>query len=267
MSDVVMVAIFSLVGGFVSLSGGLLLIASKRTEKLLGYVVPFAGGALLAAAFMDVLAEAVHKNEGTVALSWTMLGIVAFFLLERGIHWLHRRSNKKTIDATVPLIVVGDSLHNFIDGIAIAAAFLIDVPTGILTTLVVAAHEIPQEIGDFGLLLSKGVRRKDVIKLNILSSLVTAIAAVVFFQLGQLADISLGAVLGIVAGFFIYIVVGDILPSLHRAEGERFAGLRTIMFVVGMVLVSTLTTSLHGVIEAPHEAAVEGEHHSDHHEE
>jgi zinc and cadmium transporter len=252
MENIGYVVFYSLVGGLVSLIGGIALLSNKRlASKLISYGAPFAGGALLAAAFTDVLPEAMHGETPEQALRWTMIGIILFFLLERFVHWQHARStNEKRLDATVPLIVIGDTIHNFIDGIAIAAAFLIDVPTGIITTLAVAAHEIPQEIGDFGLLLSKGMSRKGVIKVNVISSLATAIAAVLFFMIGQATAVPLDIVLGIVAGFFIYIAVSDILPMLHKQEGKRLMGAGTTMLILGALVISAVTTSLHGVIES-----------------
>jgi zinc and cadmium transporter len=253
MPDILLVLIFSLIGGLFSLIGGLLLFVRQSiTEKLLHYLTPFAAGALLAAAFSDILVEAAHEGSIDVALRWTMIGIVLFFLVERFLRWFHHHhgdTDEKT-DATIPLIVAGDTVHNFLDGIAIAAAFLINVPTGIVTTIAVAAHEIPQEIGDFGLLLKKGVGRASAIKINVVSSLATSVAAVVFYQLGNTAGIPLAAALGLVAGFLIYIAVSDIFPSIHAHEDKRFAGAQTAMLIVGVLAVSLSTNYLHKYMES-----------------
>lgn len=271
MSDLYIVIFFSLIGGVFSLAGGFLLLANKRAARtLLKYVTPFAAGALLAAAFTDILAEASHEGDIETALRWTMIGIIVFFLLERFVRWFHHHHahSDSKLDATAPLIIIGDTVHNFLDGIAIAAAFLIDVPTGIITTLAVAAHEIPQEIGDFGLLLDKGMSRAAVVKANIMSALATTVAAVIFFQLGSEFNISLDIALGLVAGFFIYIAVSDIIPSIHKNEDRKFAGVQTAMLVIGVILVSFTTTTLHGYIEAEAESheheAVEQEQHTEH---
>lgn len=266
MNDLAIVIFFSLIGGVFSLLGGFLLLANrKKTQSWLKYVTPFAAGALLAAAFMDILPEAAHQGNIEQALKWTLIGIIVFFLLERFLRWFHHHHSHEgaNTEATVPLIVIGDTVHNFIDGVAIAAAFLIDVPTGIITTLAVAAHEIPQELGDFGLLLDKGMKRADVIKVNVLSALVTTLAAAVFYQFGQSVSLPFGILLGLVAGFFIYIAVSDIIPSIHKNEGQRFAGAQTVMLVVGVILVSVVTTSLHAFIDAE---AGESSVHEDEHE-
>lgn len=248
MDTLLLVIFFSLVGGVFSLIGGIMLVASqKRLETHVHYVTPFAAGALLAAAFIDVLPEAAHEGDIDVALRATMVGIVVFFLLERFVHWFHHHhgNEKNKDDATAPLIIIGDTIHNFIDGIAIAAAFLIDVPTGIITTFAVAAHEIPQEVGDFALLLKKGYSRASVIKVNVLSALATTVAAVIFYTYGQSINVPLDVILGLVAGFFIYIAVSDIIPAIHKHEAHRLAGLQTFMLILGMIVVSVATSLLH----------------------
>lgn len=275
MNDLFIVLLFSLIGGLVSLGGGFLLLANKRVaNKLIKYITPFAAGALLAAAFLDVLVEAGHQGSFEQALRWALIGILGFFLLERFLRWFHHHHSHRSepdepSDATAPLIIVGDTVHNFIDGIAIGAAFLIDVPTGIITTLAVAAHEIPQEIGDFGLLLSKGMSRGAVVKANILSSLATTLAAVGFYSFAREAEIQLGIVLGLVAGFFIYIAVSDIIPSIHKTEERKLAGFQTAMLIVGVLVVGAATTTLHGLIDssAEHEShSSEHGHEDEHHD-
>lgn len=269
MNELGIVIFFSLVGGVFSLIGGFLLLANKRkAQTLLKYVTPFAAGALLAAAFTDVLPDAAHEGDIEAALQWTLMGILVFFLLERLLRWFHHtHSDHRThAEATVPLIVIGDTVHNFVDGIAIAAAFLIDMPTGIVVTLAVAAHEIPQEIGDFGLLLDKGMSRINVIKVNVISALATTLAAVLFYSFGEQLNLPLGAVLGLVAGFFIYIAVSDIIPHIHKNEGAKLASAQTFILIAGVIIVSTVTTSLHSVIEsAGHESSEHANHHDDHH--
>lgn len=272
MNDLLIVVFFSLIGGVFSLLGGFFLLANKqKTQTLVKYVTPFAAGALLTAAFMDVLTEASHEGNIERALQWTLIGILTFFLLERFLRWFHHHHahGDETDSATVPLIIVGDTIHNFIDGIAIAAGFLIDVPTGIVTTLAVAAHEIPQEIGDFGLLLSKGVSRANVIKVNILSALATTVAAVGFFQFGREVDMPLDIVLGLVAGFFIYIAVSDIIPTIHKNEKQMLANAQAAMLIIGVLVVTFTTSALHKYIdtESHDDASTQVHQEEAHHEE
>jgi len=243
------VIFFSLIGSIASLTGGIYLLADKNRAKVLAvYATPFAAGALLAAAFVDLLPGAVESGNAQVALAFTLVGILGFFLLERFMHWFHHHheheDNKVKTGETIPLIIIGDTLHNFIDGIVIAAGFLVSVESGIVVTLAVAAHEIPQEIADFGLLLSKGMSRRKVVLVNVVSALATTVAAIVFFQLGQSTVNNLDALLGLVAGFFIYIATSDIIPTLHKTKDKRLAGMQTSLLIFGVALVSFMTMLL-----------------------
>jgi zinc and cadmium transporter len=272
-----MVIFFSLVGGLFSLVGGAILLARKQwAGSFAKYALPFAAGALLAAAFVDLLPDAFHEiahlsgHEAieSYALSVSvavMCGILVFFLLERGIHWFHHHKSdgdaKHEKDARVPLIILGDTVHNFIDGVAIAAAFLVDPTTGIVVTLAVAAHEIPQEIGDFGLLLAKGMSRGKVLLANALSALATTVAAVTFFLIGSNVDIPLGVVLGLTAGFFIYIAVSDIIPAIHANEKKRFVGVQTLLLIAGIVTISLGILAAHSYMHTEESESHEGHEH------
>lgn len=269
------VLFFSLIGGVFSLAGGFLLLQSKRNAtRLSTYATPFAAGALLAAAFFDLLKEANHEGSIETALNYALVGIVGFFILERFLHWFHHHHEHEgdhNTDPTASLIIIGDTLHNFIDGIAIGSAFLVDTRTGIIVTLAVAAHEIPQEIGDFGLLLAKGMRRKKVLLFNFMSALATTFAALLFFSLGQRFEIQLDVLLGLIAGMFIYIAASDIIPSIHENEKRTIAGPQTLMLLIGVVIVGFLTTTLHKYIEVDDHAhsdteLVEEHHHDDGHD-
>ena len=256
MEGLLQVIFFALIGGVVSLIGGVILLAKRSWASLLvKFATPFAAGALLSAAFVDLLGEADHEGDIENALYGALAGILVFFLLERAIHWFHHHKfdsdhehNAKS--EKVPLIIIGDTLHNFIDGIAIAGAFLVSPATGIVVTLAVAMHEIPQEIGDFGLLLSKGMKRKSVLLVNFFSALATVVAAVIFYLIGQNFEIPLDVVLGLAAGFFIYIAVSDLIPEIHNHEKNRFVGWQSIMLLIGVIFVTVVTNLLHGFIEA-----------------
>ena len=166
--------------------------------------------------FLILLPEAIEEAEHVSSelgytiniFFWTLLGFLSFFLLERFIHWFHHHQHEYTEEAikpTVPLIIASDTVHNFIDGVVIASTFLVSIPLGIVTTLAVAVHEIPQEIGDFGILLHKGMRRKKIIIVNLLSALTALLGALIAYWLGERIEASLPILLSITAGFFIYI--------------------------------------------------------------
>ena len=162
------VIFFSLIGGIFSLIGGALLITKEsRAKAVAEYATPFAAGALLAAAFLDLLKEGLAQADAEVILLWTLGGLLFFFILESALNWFHHHHEHDEhevdhVDPTVSLVITGDIIHNFIDGIAIASAFLVSVPTGIVTTIAIASLEIPQEIGDFCLMLKKGLSRMKV---------------------------------------------------------------------------------------------------------
>lgn len=246
------VIFFSLIGGVFSLIGGLLLLSSKKSaEKLARYATPFAAGALLAAVFLDLLKEGIHEADTNTVFVSAVIGILLFFFAERALHWFHHHhQHKGAPDPTTGLIVAGDAIHNALDGVAIAAAFLVSVPTGIVTTLAVAAHEIPQEIGDFGLLLHKGMSRRNVLLVNIFSALATTVLAVITFALGSADDLPIGVLLGLSAGFLLYIAMSDIIPELHEnSSKKRLFDWQPFLLVLGVIVVGLAINIAHGYIE------------------
>lgn len=248
MASLTEVIFFSLIGGVFSLVVGIVLLAHRKGAKLLAeYATPFAAGALLAAAFLDLLKEGLENGSAETVLHWTLGGLLIFFLLESLLNWFHHHHEheKDHIDPTVSFVIFGDTLHNFIDGAAIAAAFLISTPTGIVTTLAVAAHEIPQEIGDFGLMLNKGLSRAKAILVNIVSALATTVGAVLFFTLGKDNESLLTALLGLTAGFFIYIAVSDIIPTIHESKSRRVLNIKSFLLLLGVVVVAITTSVAH----------------------
>lgn len=248
------IVFYSLVGGVFSLAAGFLLLTHRKmAESLASYVTPFAAGALLAAVFLDLLQEGLEVAAADTVLLSALGGIVVFFFAERFLHWFHHHHQHSDIatDPSVGLIVVGDTMHNALDGVAIAAAFLVSVPTGIVTTLAVAAHEIPQEFGDFGLLLSRGMRRRNVLLVNVLSALATTLLAVVTFALGSTDHLPLGFLLGVSAGFLLYIAMSDIIPTIHeQSPKHKLISWQPLMLLVGVVTVGLAVQLTHQYIDA-----------------
>lgn len=223
------------------------MLSRKRSaEALAAYVTPFAAGALLAAVFLDLLKDGLEEASAEVVLLSALVGIILFFFAERFLRWFHHHHQHEGSDPTTSLIVVGDTLHNALDGIAIAAAFLVSVPTGIVTTIAVAAHEIPQEIGDFGLLLAKGMRRRKVLLVNIMSALATTLFAVITFALGSEDKLPIGFLLGISAGFLLYIAMSDIIPDIHeQAPKKRLFSWQPLLLVAGVMVVAVAIELAH----------------------
>lgn len=245
------VIVCSLAGGVFSLIGGvLLLFASKKRQALTVYSTALAAGALLAAAFVDLLPEALEGGDVHQVLTFTLIGLLAFFIFESTLNWFHKhshRGDRNAPDPIVPMLIVGDTVHNFIDGVAIAAGFLASPLTGVVVTIAVAAHEIPQEIGDFGMLLHKGMKRGKVLLVNVLSGLATTVAAVTFYLLGEAINLSFAPVLGVVAGFFIYIAVSDVIPSIHQEKTRAAVARQSVVLVCSVVLVGLIIVALHGL--------------------
>ena len=271
MASLEQVIFFSLLGGLFSLSVAIILLYRDRGARILAeYATPFAAGALLSAAFLDLLKEGLELGGADTVLKWALGGLLAFFLLESVLSWFHHHhEHEGGVDPTVSFVITGDVIHNFIDGAAIAAAFLVNVPTGIATTLAVAAHEIPQEVGDFGLMLSKGLRRGQAILVNVLSALATTLAAVIFFKLGSENESLLTPLLGLTAGFFIYIAASDIIPTIHESRTRRKLNIKSILLLAGVLLVGFTTSIAHNYIDV-HDSQADGHsqsssvHHDDH---
>jgi len=249
MSTIYQVLIFSTIGGIFSLIGGVLILKfGSNAEKISLYIAPFAAGSLLAAAFLDLLKESAEGGHYSQGLAGALTGVILFFVLERFFSWFHhhhQHEDNVMKDPKVSMIIIGDTLHNFIDGLAMGAAFLVNPQIGIITALAVAAHEIPQEIGDFGLLLSKGVSKTKVAVINIFSALVSVAAACGIFLFGQNTELNLAPLLGLVAGMFIYIAVSDIIPEIHHKSSKKVVNLSVLMLLLGVITVSVLSLSLH----------------------
>lgn len=239
------ILLYTAVGSVVSLSGGILLLLKGKTltETLSKYLVSFAVGVLLSVSFLDLLPEAVEAGAERNApiFAFALAGMLVFFLLERSLLWYHHHhSAHGGIKPTVLLMNIGDSLHNFIDGIAIGATFLADPSLGIATAIAVALHEIPQEISDFAVMLSSGMSRKYVLTINILSACVSFAGAIGIYLLGSQITTYLPEVVGFTAGMFIYIAGSDLMPTLHEKIAKKEMVVQSILIFMGVVSVSLL---------------------------
>ncbi len=218
--------------------------------RLSHYLAPFAAGTLLAVAFLDLLPEASHEAEelGIDIFIWTLGGILLFFVIERFIHWFHHHEktheHERESQATIPLIVIGDTVHNFVDGVIIAATFMADIPLGIITALAVFAHEVPQEIADFGLLIHKGLSRLKAAVINILSALTAFAGALITFSLGGLLEGYIPVAVALTAGFFIYIATSDLIPEIHYEKKRSMALAKSVMLIVGVIVMWSVITIL-----------------------
>lgn len=242
--DLLTVFFWSLVGSVFSLVGGVALLGNKTLRaKAIRFGLPFGAGALLAAAFLGVLPEAVEGSDIHTATLYALVGFLLFFVLERLLGWFHHHEDHHHDDVHaaknkthVVLVVVGDTLHNAIDGVAIGAAFLISPAAGIGTALAVAAHEIPQEVGDFGILLGRGMKPRNVLLVNLLSAVVTVFTALATYIFAEMAGLNPAPLLALAAGFFIYVAASDIIPDIHE-KPRREGNLQTVMLLVGVIVI------------------------------
>ena len=245
-----------IVGSLISLGlASLLFLARKRRQRAIAITLPIGAGALLAAAFFDLLPEALEvSHDAHELMTWTVVGFLAFFILERSSTWFHHHHEHQTAARNSQqnrLLIIGDVIHNIIDGAAVGAAFVVSVPTGIVTALAVSAHEIPKEIGTFGILLSRGWRDKKVLLANVFSAFGTILAAVAVYTLGQNFEHALTPLLAMTAGFFIYVAASDIIPDIHE-QPRREGMIQAAILVASLVLVATLVELLHGLSESGH---------------
>ena len=249
----ILIAVF--LGSVGALAGGVLLLFNKKLkDTLIHILVPFAAGALLATGFFELLPEAMHHAEEAHETGqeisifiWVLFGILFFYLLERGIHWFqyHRKAvTKEHKGSTVPLIIIGDSVHNLIDGMAIAITFMVDPAVGVLTTIAVAAHELPQEIGDFAVLLHEGLSAKKVFLYNLLSALLAVLGAAIVILAGERIEWIFPYALSITTGFFIYIALANLLPAIHSEEKKGYAFWETVSLFSGVLAIWLAITLL-----------------------
>lgn len=238
------ILLFTFLGSVASLIGGItLLYKEKFAIKISHFLSSFAAGVLLGTAFLDLLPEASEHSLEVNLFFWTLSGLLGFFLLERFIHWFHHHGAGEHTDpkgknrSLVSLVVIGDSVHNFIDGVVIAATFLVSIPLGIVTSLAVAAHEIPQEIGDFGILLHRGLKKGKVLLINIISALTAVGGAVLTYLFKDLVTEILPIFLALTAGFFIYIASSDLIPEIHNEDRRMVALVETLLLFIGVLVV------------------------------
>ena len=254
MSTLTNILLFTFIGSLAALIGGLLLLSKEKlTLKISHFLSSFAAGVLLGTAFFDLLPEALHEGEelGIDIFFWTLFGIILFFFIERTIHWFHHHDDyhehQKESKTTLPLIIIGDTMHNFIDGVVIAATFMANPSLGIITSLAVFAHELPQEIGDFGLMLHKGMKRKKIIWVNILSAAFAFLGAIMTYLLGNVLEGYIPILLSLTAGFFIYIATSDIIPEIHYEKRRLHSIFESLLLIAGIAVIWIAVTLLeHG---------------------
>lgn len=243
MSALTLTILASFITSLVSLAGIFFLLGAPSShEKSSKHMVSFAAGVLIATAFLNILTEALHEADIDYMLQITLIGIIFSFLMERFVLWYHHHHNDMhDIKPSAYLVVVGDTVHNFIDGIAIAATFSVSIPLGILTTVAILSHELPQEIADFMILVKSGLSRQKALMLNFLSALVAILGGIAGIYIIELNEALHPIALAFTAGIFIYIAAADLIPELHESHDKSKPFDQVVPFILGISLILLMT--------------------------
>lgn len=228
----------SALGSIFALLGGALVIWREDLARRFSLaLVSFAAGSLISVAFFDLIAEAVEIGPYDDVAFAVVLGLLAVFFLEKTVIWHHCHEGRCDVhQISTSMVLVGDSIHNFVDGLAIALSFAADPRIGIATTIAIFFHEVPQEIGDFGVLLHAGYTRMQVILFNVWTALLTFAGALVGYFFVPFVSSALPMILGFTAGTFLYIATSDLLPELrHREEGAEAWHILALLFGIGII--------------------------------
>ena len=223
----------SLVGGFAGLlvASGVLLITDSARSKVIPWLVSYAVGALLGVAMLALLPAALAELPPSRVFATLLWGILLFFVLEKLVLWRHCHVHDCEVhDGSVIPVLVGDAFHNFVDGAVVAAAVMTSVPLGITTAFAVAAHEIPQEVGEFAILLHAGYSRGKALMLNVLSAAASAAGAVAALLAFDMVPRLLPYFLALAAASFLYVAMADLIPGLHRGRTDA-GSLRQILLI------------------------------------
>ncbi len=230
--SVLVVSLVSFVGVF-SLSIGEVLL-----KKYINFFISLAIGALLGDAFIHMIPEAFKSglNSSTIGIL-IIIGLLIFFIVEKFIHWHHHGEDKEDdhIHPVGKLVLFTDGFHNMIDGVIIGASFLVSVPIGIATTIAVILHEIPQEIGDFAVLIHSGYTKKRALWLNFLSALASVLGLIFIYIFGNVIKDSVVWFVPIAAGGFIYIAVADLIPELHKTKNIKHSIIQLCIIMAGVI--------------------------------
>ncbi|MBN1644632.1 ZIP family metal transporter [Candidatus Woesearchaeota archaeon] len=233
--SIIIVSLVSLVGVFT------LVLKRDLLEKIIMVLVALAAGGMLGGAFIHLMPEAIA--EGGPVFSMVILGIILFFIIEVYLYWYHchgghihkhKHSGKCNIRPMGYLNLIGDGVHNFTDGMIVAVSFMVSIPLGLITTLAVIFHEIPQEIGDFGVLIYSGFSRQSALFFNFLSALTAILGVLLTYLFASWIENITVYLIPFAAGGFIYIAMTDLLAELKEEEDAKKASLQILIFLIGI---------------------------------
>jgi zinc and cadmium transporter len=247
-NEITIILFLTLFGSILGLVGGIMFLYIPSWSKFLSkYSVPFAAGIMLTVALVGILPEAVH-GAGEIAYTITLLSFIAAYLFEHFLCDLHHHENHShvhTDQGPFYLVIIGDTIHNFVDGVAIAASYLVNPGLGVITTLSTFLHEVPHEIGDFGILINAGWSKKKVLWANIISACSSFVGALLVIFFAPSIN-SMGIILAISAGLFIYLASSDFLPHAQDQLSKNKAVTSLLVGVGVMLMVFMLVPHSHG---------------------
>jgi len=230
------ILLVTIINGLLAFAGAFsFLISEKKFQKVLLFLVAFTTGSLLGGSFFHLLPEAFEEMNILSLILLTILGFLIFMLIEKFLHWRHCHEGKCEVHPVSYLILYGDAIHNFIDGLIIASSFIISVPFGILTSILVMAHELPQEIGDFAVLVYGGFKRNKALFYNFFAQLTCILGGIIGFYSLKINEYHI-YLLPFAAGGFIYIALNDLIPELFKERNIKKIIINIIAIIIGILL-------------------------------
>ena len=225
-----------------------LALKEKLLNKILLFLVSLSAGALMGGAFLHLIPEAIEKAEeaNLDIFGFILVGFILFFLIEKVLHWRHCHKGKCDVHTFHYMNLIGDSVHNFIDGLIMSASFMVSLPLGLTTTIAIAAHEIPQEIGDFGVLIYGGFEKKKAIVLNFAVALTVVAGGIVGYFISKSIEPAVMFLLPFAAGGFIYIAATDLVPEIKKEVNIKKSMLTMLIFICGILIMWLTKVAFHG---------------------
>ena len=217
-----------------------LAIRGKNLDKILLLLVSFSAGALMGNAFLELMPEALEFSSGVYPFIYLLAGFILFFVVEKAFHWRHCHKKNCPEHTFAYMNLIGDSVHNFIDGLILAATFVTDINLGVATTIAVSIHEIPQEIGDFGVLIYGKFTAARAVMLNFITALTAVLGGIIGYVITSYAHSISGMLIPIAAGGFVYIAASDLIPEIRKENDVIKSALNIMIFIIGIALMYTL---------------------------
>ena len=237
MHILLIIILATLINSLIALVGIFSLWMNERSlNKIVLFLVALSAGALLSGAFFHLIPEALENLTSITVFTFVLLGFIIFFLMEKFLYWHHCHEGKCDVHPVSYLILIGDGIHNFLDGIIIAVSFIVNVPFGIITTALIIAHEVPQELGDFGVLVHGGFKKTKALWYNLLSQLTSVLGGILGYFLSTSIGGAIPFILPIAAGGFIYISASDLVPELHKEADIKKSLSSFLFFLLGVAI-------------------------------